>query len=88
MHEAPLQKLKRLVDSNPLDMLGKKRDVAEKMSNHKKIPKRQVRYLTEAERKEKTKNWPKGTERSMKDQMSHTKENTEHQKRTGRAWND
>lgn len=30
--EAPLKKLKRLLDSKPEDMLGKKKDVATKMS--------------------------------------------------------
>lgn len=33
MSEAPLQKLKRLVKSKPMDMLGKKKEVAKKMSH-------------------------------------------------------
>jgi hypothetical protein len=63
----------------------KKREMAKKI----KLP--QPRKLTPAEQKEKTKNWlkaEKGRETGMKAQMGRHEENKEHQKRTGRAWND
>lgn len=50
-----------------------------------------VRYLSKAEQKEKTKDWPKaehGKDYSMKAQMGRHQENREFQRRTGRAWND
>ena len=56
-----------------------------------KIKKKPVRYLTEAEQKEKTKNWPKaekGKDYSMKAQMGRHQENRNYQKNTGRAYND
>ncbi len=56
----------------------------------KALEKRKVRLLTPEESREKTKSWPKSTgqEVSQKEQMNKHKENSDYQKKFGRAWND
>jgi len=51
---------------------------------------KQPRMLTPEESAERRKNWPRATghEVSQEAQMHRNKENVEHQRRTGRAWND
>lgn len=66
-----------------------KKHIAQKLSPSGKVILKKPRLLTEAERKEKTKNWPSsGNAISQKEQAGRHEENLAYQKKHKKAWSE